>query len=313
MTTRTKRTAKPRQIEALIGSDRVLLKELMKEALQEVLEAEMTEALGAGPGERTADRVGYRSGYYSRGLVTRIGKLELRVPRDREGRFSTELFARYLFSVIYSVTSPTRNAPGSGRLVYRHETVPLAAGRPAPGDRHTGRQPEGRHQAGESRLVERAERPRHGVAHAAEDRPANRRGGHALAPCHRSAALPARAPDELCRQTQDQTPPQPDGRALDERAAQRRHAEPAGVQALGTQPRFVELEARGQLVGDGLVQARGQHAADVSARHGRRARAAISGNVTKRCWRSRESAQVWTRVVASVRSLGSSGSWSTGR
>ena len=41
MTTRTKRTAKPRQIEALIGSDRGLLKELMKEALQEVLEAEM--------------------------------------------------------------------------------------------------------------------------------------------------------------------------------------------------------------------------------------------------------------------------------
>ena len=28
-------------------------------------------------------------------LVTRVGKLELRVPRDREGRFSTELFERY--------------------------------------------------------------------------------------------------------------------------------------------------------------------------------------------------------------------------
>ena len=55
----------------------------------------MTEALGAGSGERTAGRLGYRSGYYSRGLVTRIGKLELRVPRDREGRFSTELFDRY--------------------------------------------------------------------------------------------------------------------------------------------------------------------------------------------------------------------------
>ena len=27
--------------------------------------------------------------------MTRIGKLELRVPRDREGRFSTELFDRY--------------------------------------------------------------------------------------------------------------------------------------------------------------------------------------------------------------------------
>ena len=50
---------------------------------------------GRGPGERTAVRTGYRSGYYSRGLVTRVGKLELRVPRDREGRFSTELFDRF--------------------------------------------------------------------------------------------------------------------------------------------------------------------------------------------------------------------------
>ena len=44
---------------------------------------------------RQPDRTRYRSGYYSRGLVTRIGKLELRVPRDREGRFSTELFDRF--------------------------------------------------------------------------------------------------------------------------------------------------------------------------------------------------------------------------
>jgi len=27
--------------------------------------------------------------------VTRVGKLELRVPQDRDGRFSTELFERY--------------------------------------------------------------------------------------------------------------------------------------------------------------------------------------------------------------------------
>ena len=86
MTTRAKRSAKSRQIEALIGSDPEVLKRLVKESLQEVLEAEMSEALGASSGERTVDRVGYRSGYYSRGLVTRIGKLELRVPRDREGR-----------------------------------------------------------------------------------------------------------------------------------------------------------------------------------------------------------------------------------
>ena len=95
MTTRAKRSAKTSRIEALVSGDRELLKRLVKEALHEVLEAEMTEAVGAGPGERTAARQGYRSGYYTRGLVTRIGKLELRVPRDRDGRFSTELFERY--------------------------------------------------------------------------------------------------------------------------------------------------------------------------------------------------------------------------
>ena len=55
----------------------------------------MTEALGAEKGERTEERLGYRSGYYQRSLITRVGTLELRVPQDRAGRFSTELFERY--------------------------------------------------------------------------------------------------------------------------------------------------------------------------------------------------------------------------
>lgn len=93
MTTRKHKT-KPSAVEAVAG-DRDLMKALMKEALQEVLEGEMTEFLGAAPGERTQDRSGYRSGYYGRNLVTRIGKLELRVPRDRSGEFSTALFERY--------------------------------------------------------------------------------------------------------------------------------------------------------------------------------------------------------------------------
>jgi transposase-like protein len=94
MTTR-KSKAKLSAMEGLVAGDRDLMKSLMKEALQEVLESEMTEHLGATPGERTEGRTGYRAGYYSRGLVTRIGKLELRVPRDRSGEFSTALFERY--------------------------------------------------------------------------------------------------------------------------------------------------------------------------------------------------------------------------
>ena len=36
-----------------------------------------------------------RGGYYPRRLVTRVGTMELRVPQDRQGRFSTQLFERY--------------------------------------------------------------------------------------------------------------------------------------------------------------------------------------------------------------------------
>jgi putative transposase len=71
------------------------LRTLVGEVVQQVLEAEMEEALGAEKGERTAQRRGYRSGYYQRTLITRVGKLELRVPQDRQGHFRTELFERY--------------------------------------------------------------------------------------------------------------------------------------------------------------------------------------------------------------------------
>ena len=82
-------------LKALAGGDRDFLRELIRTTLQEVLEAEMTEALGAAKGERTTGRNGYRSGYYGRSLITRVGKLELRIPQDRTGQFSTELFERY--------------------------------------------------------------------------------------------------------------------------------------------------------------------------------------------------------------------------
>jgi putative transposase len=83
------------EVKALLSADRDFLRPLVQAVVQELLEAEMTEALGAEKGERTPLRLGHRSGYYDRTLVTRVGKLELRVPQDRHGRFSTELFERY--------------------------------------------------------------------------------------------------------------------------------------------------------------------------------------------------------------------------
>jgi len=92
---RRKSTPISTHAKALLGSDENYLKPLIQHLVQEALEAEMDEALGASKGERSEERRGYRSGYYSRGLITRVGKLELRVPQDRQGHFSTEIFERY--------------------------------------------------------------------------------------------------------------------------------------------------------------------------------------------------------------------------
>jgi putative transposase len=75
--------------------DPTFLKEIVERVLQELLEAEMTEHIGAAPYERTHKRTGQRNGYKPRALRTRVGTLNLLVPQDREGTFSTRLFSRY--------------------------------------------------------------------------------------------------------------------------------------------------------------------------------------------------------------------------
>lgn len=82
-------------VKELMAQEPDALREIVRSVMQTMLEAEMDEALCAGKSERSDGRLGYRSGYYTRTLVTRVGKLELRVPQDRAGRFSTELFERY--------------------------------------------------------------------------------------------------------------------------------------------------------------------------------------------------------------------------
>jgi transposase-like protein len=93
--TRTESKPAVAAVKELLTQSPEGLREIVRTVMQELLEAEMADTLAAEKGERTDGRLGYRSGYYSRTLVTRVGKLELRVPQDRDGRFSTELFERY--------------------------------------------------------------------------------------------------------------------------------------------------------------------------------------------------------------------------
>ncbi len=82
-------------LQAVLQQDADWVREMIRRRVQEVLEQEMTELLGVGKSERRSSRSGYRAGYYERTLVTRVGRIELRVPQDREGRLSTSVFERY--------------------------------------------------------------------------------------------------------------------------------------------------------------------------------------------------------------------------
>lgn len=79
---------------------RTYLRDLARSAIRVVLEDVMREELdaliGVGWGECSPKRKGYRNGSYTRDLVTSSGRIEdIKVPRDREGHFHTQVFERY--------------------------------------------------------------------------------------------------------------------------------------------------------------------------------------------------------------------------
>jgi putative transposase len=64
--------------------------------LEQILEEEMTQHVGAQRREPTPSRTGERNGSYGRDLITPVGKIEqLKVPRDRDGTFTTRVFEEY--------------------------------------------------------------------------------------------------------------------------------------------------------------------------------------------------------------------------
>ena len=68
---------------------------LMEALLNQVLKAESAEQLGVENYERSDDRSDYRNGSRTRSLTTRIGKIELQIPRHRNTPFKTTLFENY--------------------------------------------------------------------------------------------------------------------------------------------------------------------------------------------------------------------------
>ena len=71
------------------------LRQMLEWMVQQALELEMNGHLGAQSYERSDERLGYRNGHRPRVFTTAVGDLDLLIPQDRDGTFSTALFERY--------------------------------------------------------------------------------------------------------------------------------------------------------------------------------------------------------------------------
>ena len=82
-------------LQILAGNRDEAFKFLVKKILDQILLFESAEQLGADKHERTSERQDYRNGTRTRVLTTRIGTIELEVPRHRNEPFHTMIFDNY--------------------------------------------------------------------------------------------------------------------------------------------------------------------------------------------------------------------------
>src|SRR5579871_23808 len=77
--------------KAQLSDDVDFLREGVQTVAQALMEAEVAQHLGAGRYERTAERSGERNGHRERRWDTRVGSIQLRVPRVRDGSYFPRL------------------------------------------------------------------------------------------------------------------------------------------------------------------------------------------------------------------------------
>ena len=69
------------------GADVDLVRELLAFASGRLMALEVDQLTGAAAGARSPDRLNYRNGYRERGWETRVGRIELAIPKLRKGSY----------------------------------------------------------------------------------------------------------------------------------------------------------------------------------------------------------------------------------
>ena len=69
------------------AGDGDFLRAVAEAVVQLLMEADVEGVIGAGRHERTTDRQTYRNGFRDRALDTRLGTLQLRIPKLRQGSY----------------------------------------------------------------------------------------------------------------------------------------------------------------------------------------------------------------------------------
>ena len=69
------------------GSDATFLREMIGFAAERLMQLETETLCDAAPGERSTDRINQRNGYRNRDWETRVGTVELQIPKLRRGSY----------------------------------------------------------------------------------------------------------------------------------------------------------------------------------------------------------------------------------
>src|SRR5919199_635674 len=105
------------------AGDGDFLRAVAEAVLQLLMGADAEGLIGAGRHERSAERLNYRNGYRDRALDTRLGTLQLRVPKLRQGSYfppflePRKVSEKALVAVIQEAWIGGGSTPRAGRLV----------------------------------------------------------------------------------------------------------------------------------------------------------------------------------------------------